>query len=660
MANPNTLYDKVISVYEKIRANIGDKADKPTTFTTGNLAEFDNNGNPMDSGKSLDDISQEIQDAIEYAMVVDDRLVPTDGPGTSVIETFQSGVTTWLSTQLPDWASNANKNTAIFRNRPVNNNYYYNCPDLLNRVVLWIGDVNKEGGQTAGYMERSLVFPKAGVYSVDVEYAVGLTYQQANAPRFLVSVGGVTQEVVGTRQTNVLQTGHLIFNVQAGSRAIRLTATPDLGVSENAAAVVIASLKVTLVKEIGIEIGDIVPPEASAQTGQAADAKATYEQFAGKATKADATLTERGDPSTPGFSAWTIDGFPSGWTYSQPAYNKNEEFPSQSYWAIAITSPEGDTYNETANVADPNAVELNFGSGPGMSEMIATRTALQGYQLGNDDQHILASEAEAEALRAGKLSITSTAPQFQDEEDLYQPGRLVVYNGSLYVCTQQHYGPWNADHFSAQDVVDSAIGRRVDSKVDKITVYTTNNLASIDEFGSIADSGIAKENVALTADIPYSLVTKTISNNAVTLDDRTFNKVTVPDGITEVILNPPAEIPGKVRDFRLLLICGQNSPAITYGGYIIVVSEQDVNLPPPPGLNVYTFSEISRNQFIVTRKTPVVKSDNAPRTIESLSAAMAAMGYDTDAWTTLDDIRMALELPDTASIVDCVQKALYE
>ena len=41
--------------------------------------------------------------------------------------------------------------------------------------------------------------------------------------------------------------------------------------------VVIASVKVTLVKEVGIEIGDIVAPDANAETGQAADAKATYE-----------------------------------------------------------------------------------------------------------------------------------------------------------------------------------------------------------------------------------------------------------------------------------------------------------------------------------------------------------------------------------------------
>ena len=36
------------------------KADKPASFTTGNLAEFDSNGNPVDSGKSLVDIQSQI------------------------------------------------------------------------------------------------------------------------------------------------------------------------------------------------------------------------------------------------------------------------------------------------------------------------------------------------------------------------------------------------------------------------------------------------------------------------------------------------------------------------------------------------------------------------------------------------------------------------
>lgn len=37
-----------------------EKADKPATFTTGNLAKFDNAGNPTDSGKSFEDIQSQI------------------------------------------------------------------------------------------------------------------------------------------------------------------------------------------------------------------------------------------------------------------------------------------------------------------------------------------------------------------------------------------------------------------------------------------------------------------------------------------------------------------------------------------------------------------------------------------------------------------------
>ena len=61
--------------------------------------------------------------------------------------------------------------------------------------------------------------------------------------------------MVGNRQaTDALQTSHLMFNVQAGSNVIRLAASPGLGTYENAAAVVIASLKVTLAKEINLDL----------------------------------------------------------------------------------------------------------------------------------------------------------------------------------------------------------------------------------------------------------------------------------------------------------------------------------------------------------------------------------------------------------------------
>ena len=65
----------------------------------------------------------------------------------------------------------------------------------------------------------------------------------------------------------------------------------------------------TLVKEIGIETRDIVPPDADAQTGQAADAAATHILLSAKASKPEtysegnlAEFDENGDPTDSGKS----------------------------------------------------------------------------------------------------------------------------------------------------------------------------------------------------------------------------------------------------------------------------------------------------------------------------------------------------------------------
>ena len=53
--------------------------------------------------------------------------------------------------------------------------------------------------------------------------------------------------------------------------------------------------------------------------------------------------------------------------------------------------------------------------------------------------------------------------------------------------------------------------------------------------------------------IPYSLVTKTISNGAVTLDDRAINAVAVSSSLASLTVNFPTATSGKARDFGLRL-----------------------------------------------------------------------------------------------------------
>lgn len=79
------------------------------------------------------------------------------------------------------------------------------------------------------------------------------------------------------------------------------------------------------------------------------------------------------------------------------------------------------------------------------------------------------------------------------------------------------------------------------------------NLAALDASGNPTDSLIPAANVALKGAIPYALVTKTISNNVVTLDDRAINAVAVSSSLASLTVNFPTATSGKVRDFGLRL-----------------------------------------------------------------------------------------------------------
>ena len=115
--------------------------------------------------------------------------------------------------------------------------------------------------------------------------------------------------------------------------------------------------------------------------------------IAGKASKSDATLTERGDPSTPGFSAWEI-------TWVNPDYPDPIDGVTwhDGNWYLTVNGQA----EVNTGISDRNAVSID------VAVAKATRTALPGYRLGPDAQtnpnrdKPLASEAEAEALRNGK------------------------------------------------------------------------------------------------------------------------------------------------------------------------------------------------------------------------------------------------------------------
>jgi len=82
---------------------------------------------------------------------------------------------------------------------------------------------------------------------------------------------------------------------------------------------------------------------------------------------------------------------------------------------------------------------------------------------------------------------------------------------------------------------------------------TAGNLAALDASGNPTDALIPAANVAVKGEIPYILVTKTITNGAVTLDDRAINAVAVSSSLASLTVNFPTATSGKVRDFGLRL-----------------------------------------------------------------------------------------------------------
>ena len=109
----------------------------------------------------------------------------------------------------------------------------------------------------------------------------------------------------------------------------------------------------------------------------------------------------------------------------------------------------------------------------------------------------------------------------------------------------------------------SDINSAVKNKLDKTAVVAPSASATA---GQAADAKAV--NDALTANIPYALTAKTISNGAVTLDDRSANAVTISTTLSPntLTINFPTAPTGKVRDFalRLNIAAGVTAPEIAW------------------------------------------------------------------------------------------------
>ena len=78
-----------------------------------------------------------------------------------------------------------------------------------------------------------------------------------------------------------------------------------------------------------------------------------------------------------------------------------------------------------------------------------------------------AMTASSASLDASKADYTDLAPAF-DAESSYVAGDLVTYSGTVYRCTNDHTGAWDADDFSA-----TTIGAEINSISSNLSKKTT-------------------------------------------------------------------------------------------------------------------------------------------------------------------------------------------
>jgi len=200
----------------------------------------------------------------------------------------------------------------------------------------------------------------------------------------------------------------------------------------------------------------------------------------------------------------------------------------------------------------------------------------------------------------------------------------------------------------------SAAAKSIDWPANQGTLALTagpnhaGNLAALDAQGNPTDAGWTAGDLAR-----YALVAKSISNNAVALDDRACNYVDAHSlGSSDSLdVDFPILVDGKARDFALAVECGANPPTISYAAFVTIMAEDASFLTPEEGMNIYSFTEFKTNMFLAARKTVDTVVVNTPESGDQLLLAMQKRGIDTTGVNTFGQAATALGVdPDTATI----------
>lgn len=163
-------------------------------------------------------------------------------------------------------------------------------------------------------------------------------------------------------------------------------------------------------------------------------------------------------------------------------------------------------------------------------------------------------------------------------------------------------------------------------------------------------------------EIRYNVTTKTPSVSSgtatISLDDRTCNVSATTASVVELVF--PLRIADKARDFILALdtSAASSAPSLAYASYMTIVADEDMDLAPVVGFNLYTFTEVSVNTFVATRTTLTTIAERVPQDAEALIDAAQIAGYPVSGVNTPGQLASALGLPASSDFGDCVNKVM--
>ena len=287
-------------------------------------------------------------------------------------------------------------------------------------------------------------------------------------------------------------------------------------------------------------------------------------------------------------------------------------------------------------------------------EITATRTALPGYQLGSQSAKPLASEAEAEALRAGKLDKAAViapstessasgkaadakatgdalaakqaalgytpadqsqvAPEYSSSS-AYAVGDLVFKDGVLYACNTAIASggeTWTLAHWTAQTVAETFddIADGLDEVIGGMGTLPV--IYSVDDALSSSSTNPVQNRVITAALSGYAFHAATVSSGTTPtvtgLAIRAINSATLGSTVTAATVTLPAAVSGRSRDFFIdLTIEASTAPTIEFidpatGTTANVTFGADALADIDTGDNLVLFTELPNNRWLVSVK----------------------------------------------------------